>query len=185
MVTADGVDALSMRKLAAELGLAPTAIYWHVGDRDELLHAVFEAMLAELPEVTATGRTPRARIRSIARAIRGQVVANQVLTSLAHELNRSAEVAFPAQVVLAREVSAAGLHGRAAEQLVRSILFTIGGLSLLEHAFSEEPSATPSLWSHLHDPAIDLGLLRAMRAPADLDALFDHILDALLTSAAP
>lgn len=185
MVVADGVAALSMRKLAAELGLAPTAIYWHVVDRDELLHAVFEAMLAELPDVEATGRTARARIRSVARAIRGQVVADEVLTSLAHALNRTAEVAFPAQVVLAREVSAAGVHWRAAEQLVRSILFTIGGLSLLEHAFTEEPSATPSLWAHLHDPAIDLGLLRAMRAPADLDALFEHTLDALLTAALP
>ena len=80
-------------------------------------------------------------------------------------------------------MSAAGLHGRAAERLVRSILFTIGGLTLLQHTFSEEPSSTPSLWSQLHDPAIDLGLLRAMRAPADLDALFDHTLDALLTAA--
>lgn len=185
MVAADGIDALSMRKLAAELGLAPTAIYWHVGDRDELLHAVFEAMLAALPDVRAAGRTPRGRIRSVARAIREQVVGNEVLTSLAHELNRSAEVAFPSQVVLAREVSAAGLHGRDAERLVRSILFAIGGLALLEHTFTEEPSATPSLWSHLHDPAIDLGLLRAMRAPADLDALFDHTLDALLAAALP
>lgn len=183
MVVADGVDALSMRKLAAELGLAPTAIYWHVGDRNELLHAVFEAMLADLPTVRATGRKPRARIAAVARAIRSQVVANETLTTLAHALNRSAEVAFPTQVVLAREVSAAGLSGRAAERLVRSILFTIGGLSLLEHAFDEEPSATPSLWGRLHDPAVDLGLLRAMRAPADLDALFEHTLAALLAAA--
>ncbi len=183
MVVSDGVDALSMRKLAAELGLAPTAIYWHVGDRDELLHAVFEAMLAELPTVRATGRTPRVRVAAVARAVRKQLIDHESLTALAHTLGRSAEVAFPAQVTLAREVSAAGLHGRAAERLVRSILFTIGGLTLLEHTFSEEPSHTPSLWSHLHDPAIDLGLLRAMRAPADLDALFEHTLDALLTAA--
>ena len=65
MVVADGVAALSMRKLAAELGLTPTAIYWHVGDRDELLHAVFEAMLGELPAVRGAGRTPRARVASV------------------------------------------------------------------------------------------------------------------------
>lgn len=183
MVVADGVDALSMRKLAAELGLAPTAIYWHVGDRDELLHAVFESMLADLTEVRASGRTPKARIASVARAIRSQVVADRTLTALAHALNRSGEVAFPAQIVLAREVTAAGVQGRAAEQLVRSILFTIGGLALLEHAFTEEPSTTPSRWAQLHDPAIDLGLLKAMRAPADLDALFEHTLDALLAAA--
>jgi AcrR family transcriptional regulator len=183
MVVADGVDALSMRKLAAELGLAPTAIYWHVGDRVELLHAVFESMLADLPDVRASGRTPKARIASVARAIRSQVVADRTLTALAHALNRSGEVAFPAQVVLAREVTAAGVQGKPAEQLVRSILFTIGGLALLEHAFTEEPSTTPSRWAQLHDPAIDLGLLKAMRAPADLDALFEHTLDALLTAA--
>ena len=182
MLVADGIGALSMRKLAADLGLAPTAIYWHVGDRDELLHAVFESMLAALPGVRATGRTPKARVASVARAIRSQVVADRTLTALAHALDRSGEVAFPAQVVLSREVSAAGVHGRAAEQLVRSILFAIGGLALLEHAFTEEPSTTALRWAQLHDPTIDLGLLRAMRAPADLDALFEHTLAALLAS---
>ena len=42
IVRTGGVDALSMRKLSAELGVAPTAIYWHVGDRRRLLDAVLE-----------------------------------------------------------------------------------------------------------------------------------------------
>ena len=61
MVEAGGVDALSMRKLAAELDVAHTAIYWHVGSRDELVGAVIDAFLADLGDITPTGRTPRAR----------------------------------------------------------------------------------------------------------------------------
>ena len=33
LIEGGGVDAVSMRKLAAEMGVAPTAVYWHVGSR--------------------------------------------------------------------------------------------------------------------------------------------------------
>ncbi len=68
-----GVDALSMRKLAAELGVAHTAIYWHVGGRDELIGAIVDSLVAELGDIRPRGRTPRARIASIANEIRRQV----------------------------------------------------------------------------------------------------------------
>ena len=38
IVDARGVDALSMRGLATELGVTAMALYRHVGSRDELLH---------------------------------------------------------------------------------------------------------------------------------------------------
>ena len=37
IVDAHGADALTMRRLADELGVAVTSIYWHVGNRDELV----------------------------------------------------------------------------------------------------------------------------------------------------
>ena len=37
MVEQGGPDALTMRKLAAELGVSATSIYWHVGQRDDVL----------------------------------------------------------------------------------------------------------------------------------------------------
>ena len=48
LVESGGGDALTMRKLAAELGVATTTIYWHVGNRDDLVLAV----------VAAPGRAP-------------------------------------------------------------------------------------------------------------------------------
>jgi AcrR family transcriptional regulator len=40
IVDADGLDGLSMRKLAAELGVRAPSLYGHVASKDELLHDV-------------------------------------------------------------------------------------------------------------------------------------------------
>ena len=41
-------DALSFRKLGAELGADPTAIYRHFADRDALMRAIIDRLLAEV-----------------------------------------------------------------------------------------------------------------------------------------
>ncbi len=48
-IEAEGADELSMRKLAAELGVDPMSIYYHLPDKQALLLAVFDLVLAELP----------------------------------------------------------------------------------------------------------------------------------------
>ncbi|MBB2894603.1 TetR family transcriptional regulator [Flexivirga oryzae] len=44
---ADGLAALSMRRLAKELEVTPMALYWHFADRDALLDAMAEQVTAE------------------------------------------------------------------------------------------------------------------------------------------
>lgn len=46
-----GADELSMRKLAAELGVVPMALYKHVANKEALLDAMVEHILRELPAV--------------------------------------------------------------------------------------------------------------------------------------
>ena len=58
----DGVDALSMRTLAARLGCAPMSLYNHVADKDELLTAMLEAVADEI-EPLAPDRDPLDAIR--------------------------------------------------------------------------------------------------------------------------
>src|SRR3954468_16406873 len=55
---AEGLAALSMRRVAAELGAAPMSLYRHVRDKDELLLAMMDAAIAEvsLPEPPADWR---------------------------------------------------------------------------------------------------------------------------------
>ena|SRR5438445_13631261 len=185
LIDAGGVEALSMRKLAAEIGVAPTGIYWHVGSRDDLLNAVLDVMVADLPPIIARGAVPRARLASVARSIRDQVRATTVAQQLATALNRTAELSFPAQVALAREMAAAGVRGEDAARAVRAVLFLVGGFILLEDNFRHrQPGSrtTQDLWRSLDDPTLDADLRTAMSRPADTDALFDYAVNRLLES---
>ncbi|HEY5630037.1 MAG TPA: TetR/AcrR family transcriptional regulator C-terminal domain-containing protein [Candidatus Limnocylindrales bacterium] len=55
IVDAEGIDALSVRRLAEALGVTPMALYWHVRDKAELLELVGQAVIAG---VAAPGRLP-------------------------------------------------------------------------------------------------------------------------------
>ena len=45
----DGLDALSMRRIADELGTGAASLYWHVGSKDALLDLVLDEVIGELP----------------------------------------------------------------------------------------------------------------------------------------
>ena len=185
LIEAGGIEGLSMRKLAADLGVAPTAIYWHVGSREDLLNAVLDVMIADLPPIDAHGSAPKERLAAVARSFRDQVRGTTLTQQLAQEVGRTAELSFPGQVALAREMEAAGLHGADAAQAVRSLLFLVGGFILLEDNFShrrEGGRTTQELWRRVDDPAIDAELRRAMTHPVDTDSLFDYAVDRLLDS---
>src|SRR5438067_5769368 len=185
LIEAGGVEALSMRKLAAEVGVAPTAIYWHVGSREDLLNAVLDSMIADLPPIAVRGSTPRGRLASVARSIRDQARATTPAQQLAAEVGRTAELSFPGQVALTREMQAAGISGSDAAQAVRAVLFLVGGFILLEDNFAHrQPGSrtTQELWQTLDDGEIDPALRKAMAKPANTDSLFDYAVDRLLAS---
>jgi AcrR family transcriptional regulator len=48
----DGLQGLSMRRLAQELGAGAASLYWHVGDKEELLSLLLDRIVgeAEVPE---------------------------------------------------------------------------------------------------------------------------------------
>ena len=183
LVETDGVEAVSMRKVAAEVGLAPTAIYWHLGSRDDLLHAVLDEMVADLPPIRARGRTPRDRISSVARAARLEFHDQVATLKLATELGRGNELSFRAQVALAREMTAAGLDGDDAVAALRSILFLVGGFVMIEEEYRQREPAqvgTQGLWSEVDEVDIDPAIREAMTRSTDTDALFTYTLDRLL-----
>jgi len=117
--------------------------------------------------------------------MRAQALATTHTQTLASELGRSAELFLPAQVVLARELSAAGLHGAAAADATRAVLFVVGGFVLLEDSYRSAGAATartPELWHAVDDPAIDPELRAAMTRPTTPDALFEYTIDHLLAA---
>ena len=101
IVESSGVEALTMRKLSAELGVAPTAIYWHIGGREDLLNALVDSLIAEVVGIVPKGATTAERITSIARAIRDEVRVHPHLVQLTNQLGRGPAMSFPSQVALA------------------------------------------------------------------------------------
>lgn len=61
VIERDGIDALTMRAVATELGTAPASLYRHVTDREALLIAVLEQIADGLP-VDVPGAGPRERL---------------------------------------------------------------------------------------------------------------------------
>ncbi|APE20822.1 MULTISPECIES: TetR/AcrR family transcriptional regulator [Streptomyces] len=188
LVKQHGPDALTMRKLAAELGTAVTSIYWHVGNRESLLDALVERTVADLAAITARGRTPAARIVSVARALRRELRARPHLVAMVHERGLTERMFLPAQRTLAQEVHAAGLRGARAAEAVRAVQIQVVGHVLVERNRERAPVQSPAeveLWQTATTDPPDPALTRALAAPIDPERLFTTsvraLVDGLLT----
>ena len=71
LVDAEGVESLSMRRLASELGVFPTALYHYVPSKDALMRGIVEVVLARVELPGRDGRTWQERLRALARSFRG------------------------------------------------------------------------------------------------------------------
>ncbi|MEU1424236.1 TetR/AcrR family transcriptional regulator C-terminal domain-containing protein [Kitasatospora sp. NPDC005751] len=61
-----GTDAISMRKLAQELGVVPMALYKHVANKDELLDGMVDLVVGEIGPPGEGGWQPTVRARVLA-----------------------------------------------------------------------------------------------------------------------
>ena len=68
LADAEGVDALTMRRLGRELGVEAMALYTHVRSKDDLLAAVGSRILADLDVEPQPAAAWRARIETVCRA---------------------------------------------------------------------------------------------------------------------
>ncbi|MEV3856583.1 TetR family transcriptional regulator [Streptomyces sp. NPDC050095] len=184
LVKQHGPQALTMRKLAAELGTAVTSIYWHVGNRESLLDALVERTVAELGEIRPRGTTPAERVASVARTLRRQLRAHPHLVAMVHERGLTERMFLPAQQVLVHEVHAAGLRGARAAEAVRAVQFHVVGHVLVERNRERAPVQRPAeeeLWD-ARSAEDDRALARALAAPVDPERIFTTSVRALVKS---
>jgi AcrR family transcriptional regulator len=75
---ADGIDAVSIRRVAAEIGAAPTALYRYLDRKDELFDLMVDAVIGERehPELTGDWRTD---LRTMAVEVRKASLAHRWL----------------------------------------------------------------------------------------------------------
>jgi TetR/AcrR family tetracycline transcriptional repressor len=121
----DGLDALTIRRLAQSLGVTPMAFYWHFRSKEELLAGLAERIWAEIDaDVDAAADWPqqlRGLIESLVRVLRSHRCASQLLVS-GYKLNSDAalRVTETTLEVLRR----AGFDPVHASEIARSALWT-------------------------------------------------------------
>ncbi|MFE4606203.1 TetR/AcrR family transcriptional regulator [Kitasatospora indigofera] len=79
-----GIEALSMRRLAQELGVVPMALYKHVANKEELLDGMVDAVVGAIrpPDLGPDWRgAVRGRILAAREALRSHPWASQVIRS--------------------------------------------------------------------------------------------------------
>lgn len=60
LADAEGIDAVSMRRLAERLGVVPMALYKHVADKDDLLDGMVDTLIGDIHiGDTPAGQAPR------------------------------------------------------------------------------------------------------------------------------
>ncbi len=140
LADAQGLDGLTIRRLAQELGVTPMALYWHFRSKDELLGALGERVWSEI-DIALDPAAPwhqqiRFLMESLVRMLRTHPAASQLLLSSEKRHGEASQrVTETALEVLRR----GGFDAQTASEVARGALWT--GMALV----MSEPGYDPSL----------------------------------------
>jgi AcrR family transcriptional regulator len=82
LADAEGLDALTIRRLAQELGVTPMALYWHFKNKDELLAGVADRIWALIDRERDPGIPPMAQFRALLSSLIGVLRVHRAATPL-------------------------------------------------------------------------------------------------------
>ena len=141
LADADGLDALTIRKLAQHLGVTPMALYWHFRSKEELLEGVAEQVWGEI-DVNVNPQAPwwaqlQGLLESLVKVLRAHAAAAQLL--LEHEKRN--EAALRATEITLEILRNAGFDPRHASTIARNALWTGITLVMSEPGYNPELSA--------------------------------------------
>lgn len=145
ILEAEGVEAMSMRRIAGRLGCSVGTLYNHVADKDEVLGALIGETHATVLRALAAARDVPDRERRLRRGIHDYVelaaglgdLYRVMMTSRSPQvldrtrvLHRGAAAERPAVAMLRDEIASAARDGDDAEALAQAVWSAIFGLAL-------------------------------------------------------
>jgi AcrR family transcriptional regulator len=153
IIDADGLDALSTRRLAAELDVRAPSLYNHFATKEEILDAVGEAIIGEV-DISMFGRDPWPEaLRSWARAYRGALAAHpNIVPFLARGPGRRPAALRLADAVYGGLVEA-GWPPAQATRIGALMRYLVAGSTLGSFAlgFVDDPALYARSYPHLTD----------------------------------
>jgi TetR/AcrR family transcriptional regulator, tetracycline repressor protein len=164
LADADGLDTLTIRKLAQDLGVTPMALYWHFRSKDELLQGVAERVWSEI-DVHVDPSVPwwvqlQAGLESLIRVLRAHPAAPQLV--LQHE--KQNEAALRATEAALEILRGAGFDAQYASEIARSTLWTGIMLVMSESGYKPE-LAEDQRAEHQRQVALSFAMLPIARYP--------------------
>ena len=184
-----GLEALTLRRLATELGVSAPTLYWHVRNKRQLLDLMAEALVSRVGRSTspAPGQPWWEWLAEQARRQWGALT-SQRGAALVVAGNRPTEAALPGVEQMLASLVAVGFPPDEALRTILSIGNYVIGCAV-ERQAEEARGADPERDARLLEQAAELPNLRAAMAaldrpgPAAGDASFEYGL-ALLVSGA-
>src|SRR6478735_2110449 len=164
LADADGLDALTIRKLAQHLGVTPMALYWHFRSKEDLLEGVAEQVWGEI-DVNVDPDAPwwaqlQGLLESLVAVLRAHSAAAQLL--LEHEKRN--EAALRATEVTLDVLRRAGFDPQHASAIARSTLWT--GITLVMSEPGYHPELPPEEREETQRRSqVELAMLPASRYP--------------------
>jgi AcrR family transcriptional regulator len=130
---AEGIDAVSVRRVARELGVTPMALYWHFDDKNALLHALGDRLLGAL-DLTVQAREPwprqlRALLVSLTAVLRAHPSAAVLIGSLPDTASENALRTIEVALDILRR---AGFSPEEAAHITRQIVRTTTSMVIAE-----------------------------------------------------
>jgi len=188
---AEGLDALSMRRLAQDLSVATTSLYWHVRNKDELLDLLIDEVLGEIPIDDDPASPWRERIADLARGLREMMKRHPGAAQLLGSRETSGPNALAGVDRMIGILRAAGFEGTRLTLAYQVVLNYASGWGVMEsRGISGQPAGTTrdelvaSLGSMLASLPPDLypNLIAAMGGAAEAteDLQFEYGLRMLL-----
>jgi AcrR family transcriptional regulator len=184
VMDAEGVDALSMRKLAARFGVSAQALYWHFSNKDELCQAVVDHVRESFRFDENPGLPLVERLRAHMSALRDHWSRHPTAVALGLRF-------FPPEAGQVREAGIDLLRRMGFEEdeallHYRALLWTVLGFSYVEQGVARSVHHFPvdvdrGLYEvRLSNPAKEDRGLPARVTLLDVNQLFDTVVDLFL-----
>ena len=164
LADADGLEALTIRKLAQDLGVTPMALYWHFRSKEDLLEGMAEQVWSEI-EVHVDASAPwwaqlQGGLESLLSVLRAHPSAPQLV--LEHEKRN--EAALRATEAALEILLGAGFDPVHAAEIARSTLWT--GITLVMSEAGYHPDLSDeerAEWQRRNQ--VELAMLPAAKYP--------------------
>jgi AcrR family transcriptional regulator len=140
----EGLPALSMRRLAEELGTGAASLYWHVGSKDGLLDLVFDHIIGEGKVPDPDPQRWQEQVKEIARAQRAASLRHPWLVRVSIGRIPMGPNALQYTERILAILRAGGLPPRLAVQGYLLLIATVNGFTIDETGVEDTPGPVPT-----------------------------------------